>query len=946
MLLKLIPAHTEPTIHFSLSFADLPPGLPTPAAWTAQLAQLMLEDLEVPATLHSLDRAVGVSSLLEEVELDIALGEVRCRFIDGKVESWGFWEGVTSSSICQWDGSAYGKRLTNALESIIRDVNESTLEDERAARERELEKEKADSRRRSMSVSTTTSGAKSSAPNGKVSRHKKQRSFFMQIVSCVGSIINLTGPSSPTASRFNTFSSASNSTQHQAYSVTYNRPPSVPATSTRARSLRRAARSALVDTYRLFVLSQLIHRLPGPVLEENGGQLIKSVSSSSTAHRPDPVNFTVWILHSIRRRALERMEQILQEAELEFKSRNAELNGRTSFSNDPSRGLVATTMEVPLSFSDDEEDTVDRSSTSSSAVPELDSRMEVDSDSDDGSSLHTPTSASHQHAWPAPAIQSGSDISSITSSNASQTSLTRPPVPPKDINRTGVAKARNSSMFNAVPVPAPSPTQHLSPAALHEYTDLLDLRTRLRQLLLFAASQSRVISEEKRTRLEVLAVKSRRRAWSNKALSLVAKSRSGLGGQEAYGLATAFRSSPLAKYMWTAEDLEKGSVSQNSSPASTISSRSSSLRSSLRPRLRPKIQYDLESLMMPEVNAEPFVGENSRVEDGSFFDSDDEPMAFAEMKESIGRSSLGLGVPKRHRTARKVAVSSRPFPEKNASIIGRLFPVSEERVAEVQDHYPAEEDEVYHFSSRSRSSMSDSINRTFMGCDEIKVNGEEEGTYGSARETQIQLGFTEFGDRQIPSDIDPEAESALEVRVVERAPIPRSTPRARTTSMMGALLQRAKSSLQSNKDKEARPELSKKSLLCQPVASSVLNQTASPAPKLQMQSQLRLKRSASNSSDNRVRKAGKIPRPDPPSYEEVEVNMELELRVGDQSSLEYLGIQELAQSVPTDPENEKIEFTLAMDVPKTTRRRRGASMYSARPLSKHNLRPNVDSIFP
>ncbi|KAF9563827.1 hypothetical protein CPC08DRAFT_305841 [Agrocybe pediades] len=99
MLLKLIPAHTEPTIHFSLSFADLPPGLPTPAAWTAQLAQLMLEDLEVPATLHSLDRAVGVSSLLEEVELDIALGEVRCRFIDGKVESWGFWEGVTSTSI-------------------------------------------------------------------------------------------------------------------------------------------------------------------------------------------------------------------------------------------------------------------------------------------------------------------------------------------------------------------------------------------------------------------------------------------------------------------------------------------------------------------------------------------------------------------------------------------------------------------------------------------------------------------------------------------------------------------------------------------------------------------------------------------------------------------------------------------------------------------------------
>jgi len=195
MLLKLIPAHTEPTIHFSLSFADLPPGLPTPAAWTAQLAQLMLEDLEVPATLHSLDRAVGMTSLLEEVELDIALGEIRCRFIDGKVESWGFWDGITSAGVGQTGGNQYGKKLISALESIVKDVNESTLEDDRAARDRECEKEQVGRRNSSMSVSTTTSAGKTSVPISKVSRHKKQRSFFMQIVSCVGYVFRLCFPS-------------------------------------------------------------------------------------------------------------------------------------------------------------------------------------------------------------------------------------------------------------------------------------------------------------------------------------------------------------------------------------------------------------------------------------------------------------------------------------------------------------------------------------------------------------------------------------------------------------------------------------------------------------------------------------------------------------------------------------------------------------------------------
>ena len=181
MLLKLIPGNSEPTIHFSLSFSDLPPQLPMPAAWSAQLTQLMLEDLEVPVTIHSLDKAAGLASLLEEVALDVGANEVRCRFVDGKVEKWGFWDGIVG--IGPWKamaGSLYGQRLLEALEGIMRDVKESTLEDERLAREKEWEKQKLE-RSRSLSTATAPKGIL-----GKVSKHKKQRSFFMQIVSSIG----------------------------------------------------------------------------------------------------------------------------------------------------------------------------------------------------------------------------------------------------------------------------------------------------------------------------------------------------------------------------------------------------------------------------------------------------------------------------------------------------------------------------------------------------------------------------------------------------------------------------------------------------------------------------------------------------------------------------------------------------------------------------------------
>jgi len=176
MLLKLIPARQEPTIHFSLCFKELPSDLPTPPSWTSQLSHLMHEDLEVPVTLLSLDRAAGVTCLLEDVTLDMEKGEVRCRFIDGSVDSWYFGAG----------GKVHGDALVDALEGIVRNVKESTLEDERITRareqEREKERQKAFERSRSLSLSSP-SRIRGSSKNPK---HKRQRSLFMHIVSSIG----------------------------------------------------------------------------------------------------------------------------------------------------------------------------------------------------------------------------------------------------------------------------------------------------------------------------------------------------------------------------------------------------------------------------------------------------------------------------------------------------------------------------------------------------------------------------------------------------------------------------------------------------------------------------------------------------------------------------------------------------------------------------------------
>jgi hypothetical protein len=183
MLLRLIPLQEPTVILVSLTFADLPQNVNTPPAWASQLSHLVVEDLEVPSTVHSLDKAAGITSLLEQVTFDIPRQEVRCKFVEGCTEEWGFHESGRESEISSESGfsagQVEGKKLLAVLEGIVRDVKASTEEDERTILERDKHRQRIMRSERSKSV-TSKSGA------GKVLKHKKQRSMFMQIVSSIG----------------------------------------------------------------------------------------------------------------------------------------------------------------------------------------------------------------------------------------------------------------------------------------------------------------------------------------------------------------------------------------------------------------------------------------------------------------------------------------------------------------------------------------------------------------------------------------------------------------------------------------------------------------------------------------------------------------------------------------------------------------------------------------
>ncbi|KAG6902682.1 hypothetical protein C0995_013374 [Termitomyces sp. Mi166 len=213
MLVTVVPLTTNvqlAAVVFSILFEDLDPTA-TPSTWTTQLQSLRLDELEVPALVHALDKSTRIICLLEEVTFDLSTSTISCHFVDGSVEQWPF----------------VGEQCIKVLDRIVQDVNESSL-----ALEREKE-EKRERRRFEMPRSPPT----------KASGHKKQRSLLMSLVA---SIIPLYSPS--------------NSRLPSPLPTPIIEKKLSPAILPRDR--RRRARSDLVDAFRRYVLSELSRRFP------------------------------------------------------------------------------------------------------------------------------------------------------------------------------------------------------------------------------------------------------------------------------------------------------------------------------------------------------------------------------------------------------------------------------------------------------------------------------------------------------------------------------------------------------------------------------------------------------------------------------------------------------------------------------------------------------------
>lgn len=338
------------------------------------------------------------------------------------------------------------------------------------------------------------------------------------------SIANLTSSTSSSSSHLPTFVDPSHPESFYSPPPTPTSAPTPPS-SNRARLLRRTARSNLVDAYRRHVVPELTRFFP-----KEGG-------------------FSVWVLHSMRRRAWERMEDLIEEgARLQQHQQILKLHQRHEHEQEQygyhqerakspipvdeqpfglrfsmeEAGFSTTTMPVPLSFSDEGGST--ESENESANVSRIDSE-EVEDDLEtitDDSSIHTPSSTSHI----------GTGFMGGGSSSTSPTAIQPPALPPK------------SSPFLSQP--------SLPPHFLLEYSQLSCLRQRLHSLILFADSQIRIAEEDKRNRDEILLVRGRRRAWLNGELARGIGGTSNGMGQMQWGFAAPFKSSPLARYSWSA----------------------------------------------------------------------------------------------------------------------------------------------------------------------------------------------------------------------------------------------------------------------------------------------------------------------------------------------------------------------------------------------------------
>lgn len=480
--------------------------------------------------------------------------------------------------------------------------------------------------------------------------------------------------------------------------------------------------------------------------------------------------FCVWILYSMRRRAQERIDQLLEEAEMVMSERAKD----TAVSLSPSavgpdnqqlewipekqpqlilekqegEGLEPTTTMVPLIFDDEDE---------------------TETETDD-SSLHTPSTSSHLACYPVRPPTSASFQSQVSSGSQNVMECQQQsPIPSKDSESIASLSPSSSPTLPPSPTPSSSPTsptppnsptpsssqpaspssesltgqistrptssmlsQNLTDTALVEYNHLTDLRERLWHLAMFAESQTRIAAEEVRNRLEVLAVRSRRRAWSVGEFK-AGRYWPGLGAQGPYGFAMPFRSSPLSRFSWTAEDLKK--------------------------EQEKELQAAFSSSCVSVAGFPSYLGADDSVGEEDVLDL--RPLVEREFdlyEEFPGPSPLDLRGGVRRRRNHRRRKDALEFGLSGG--VGRLFPVSEELEGEGEEAVDLEFRVALGGASAPsyallRGRRKERKIRTFMGCDEVHVEGDDEEEEKNShsqetlvddeivdpRELDIELGF-------------------------------------------------------------------------------------------------------------------------------------------------------------------------------------------------------------
>ncbi|KAF8624662.1 hypothetical protein AX17_006993 [Amanita inopinata Kibby_2008] len=654
MLIKLIPEPPHPAVLFALTFPNTPFAYPpdrpyssvqaetvlgTPIAltqgWVNQLTAIALDDLDAPVALHALDRAAGVATLLQEVTFDIPSCTVRCSFIDGSVEEWIWPIGAktvpTAKRPRSLSGASLMRRYIDMLDGVVKDVNQSTVEEEREKQEElfALQQQQLEQQRR-----RSESSVPPPAPHRQASKtHKKQRSFFMNFVA---SIVNLSPASSvhshprlpPPLSPL-----TSSPSKRTPWTVPLPLTPTTPQTPAHvtspfpllwtpnhtprqilrpvepaisaSRALRWRARSTLVDTFRRFVLPEIVvrssfgtyrnyHAINVNICGEGAGKV--------------GAGYYMWVIESVLRRAGERIDELASMAaaagsELMDRDRDRRTRAKIFPRFSVPRRKIGGTQELihqasmgQLCHATDE-DTAERererreaeyfASTTQSVQPPPLFSDEEDS-TEDAKDARSVSRSDHNAILvedeDCDTIESDTDGSSVHTPSSGHDSFTFPPSPAKLVKSLTIAPSpvspRRPSSLPRVVSPLPTPrkpslsfltTECLSPGSLPpvemaEYKSLSRLTGKLQHLLISARARAAQAESEAKQRELLLEMRSRRRAWLNRSLgSNTADKASGGksdGGCTTYGylsscvMATPYKSSPLARWVWTSEDWE------------------------------------------------------------------------------------------------------------------------------------------------------------------------------------------------------------------------------------------------------------------------------------------------------------------------------------------------------------------------------------------------------